>query len=155
MQKVFLHIAFGLCGKILFFVLLCRFMYILIGNKILSRESRHIQTHFLSSTFLWKKVEPKPLTAQGAFLCRAIPHGSQAFAMLSALLAAKAGINRLLRKSNMGCGFFAVFHFSIGSVFAHGMKQSEAKLDLNHDGLFRNFPSGKKRLRSPTPILKS
>ena len=24
--------------------------------------------HFLSSTFLWKKVEPKPLTAQGAFL---------------------------------------------------------------------------------------
>ena len=69
MQKVFLHIAFGLCGKILFFVLLCRFMYILIRNKILSRESRHIQTHFLSSTFLWKKVEPKPLTAQGAFLC--------------------------------------------------------------------------------------
>lgn len=24
-------------------------------------------SHFISSTFLWKKVEPKPLTAQGAF----------------------------------------------------------------------------------------
>ena len=28
-----------------------------------------LRFHFLSSTFLWKKVEPKPLTAQGAFLC--------------------------------------------------------------------------------------
>jgi hypothetical protein len=65
--------------------------------------------------------------------------------MLRALRAAKAGINRLLRKSSMGSEFFAVFYFSIGSVFAHGMKQSEAKLDLNHDSLFRNFPSGKKR----------